>query len=66
MSKISRKFKESLESLYATADGEMDLRDNYKLYRKVYQFYKKEGAPFTGDAIIDYNMIVRFLSEDLF
>ena len=65
MTKINRKFKDNLETLYATADGEMDLRDNYKLYKKVYQYYKKEGAPFTGDSHIDYNMIVGYLNEDL-
>ena len=65
MTKLVRKFEDHLPSLEATAAGEMDLRDNYKLYNKVYRFYKKEGAPFTGDTIIDYNMIVSFLSEDL-
>ena len=66
MSNINRKFKDSLETLYATADGEMDLReDNFKLYKKVYQYYKKEGAPFTGDSLTDYSMVVAFLNEDL-
>ena len=66
MSNINRKFKDSLETLYATADGDMDLReDNFKLYKKVYQYYKKEGAPFTGDSLTDYNMIVSYLNEDL-
>ena len=66
MSNINRKFKDSLETLYATADGDMNLReDNFKLYKKVYQYYKKEGAPFTGDSLTDYNMIVSYLNEDL-
>jgi len=66
MSKLVRKFEDHLESLEATVSGEMDLRDNYKLYNKVYRFYKKQGAAFTGDAIIDYNMIVNYLNEDLY
>ena len=66
MSNINRKFKDSLETLYAAADGEMDLReDNFKLYKKLYQYYKKEGAPFTGDSLSDYSMVVAFLNEDL-
>ena len=66
MSNINRKFKDSLETLYATADGELNLReDNYKLYKKLYQYYKKEGAPFTGDSLADYSMVVAFLNEDL-
>ena len=28
MSNINRKFKDSLETLYAAADGEMDLRED--------------------------------------
>ena len=66
MSKLVRKFEDHLQSLWATVDGEMDLRDNYKLYNKVYRFYKKQGVAFTGDAIIDYNMVVNYLSEDLY
>ena len=65
MSKLRNKFEDHLDSLYATIDGEMDLRDNYKLYKKVYRFYTKEGISFTGDAIMDYNMIVSYLTEDL-
>jgi len=65
MSKLRNKFDDHLSSLYATVDGEMDLRDNYKLYQKVYRFYKKEGITFTGDAAIDYNIIINYLTEDL-
>ncbi len=65
MSKLRKKFDDCLPSLYATVDGEMDLRDNHKLYRKVYRFYTKEGVTFTGDAIMDYNIIVGYLTEDL-
>jgi hypothetical protein len=65
MSKLRNKFDDHLPSLYATVDGEMDLRDNHKLYQKVYRFYKKEGITFTGDSLMDYNMIVNYLTEDL-
>jgi hypothetical protein len=65
MSKLQRKFENYLESLTAAVSGEMDLRDNYKLYNKVYRFYTKEGIQFTGDAVTDYNIVINYLSEDL-
>ncbi len=43
----------------------MDLRDNYKLYNKVYRWYTKSGVTFTGDSETDYNMVVNYLYEDL-
>ena len=45
MSKLKRKFEEHLESLYAAVDGEMDLRDNYKLYRKVTGSTPRQVSP---------------------
>ena len=65
MSKLHRKFENYLESLTAAVTGEIDLRDNYKLYNKVYRFYTKEGIKFTGDAITDYDILIDYLSEDL-
>jgi hypothetical protein len=66
MSKVLRKFGEHLETLQGAVDGEMDLRDNYKLYNKLYRFYTKDGVTFTGDTNIDYNMIINYLYEDLY
>ena len=65
MSKITRKFEDHLESLRAAVKGELDLRDNHKLYSKVYRFYTKSGVTFTGDASMDYNMVINYLYEDL-
>ena len=64
MSKVNRKFAEHKESIRAAVEGEMDLRDNYKLYNKIYRVYTKEGVTFTGDAEMDYNLIINYLSED--
>jgi hypothetical protein len=64
--KLQRKFEEHLESLEAAAQAEIDLRDNYKLYNKLYRFYAKQGVTFTGDVETDYNMVVNYLYEDLF
>lgn len=66
MSKVLRKFEDHLPSLQAAVSGDVDLRDNYKLYNKLYRFYKKDGAAFTGDATIDYNMVINYLYEDLY
>ncbi len=66
MSKVIRKFADHKDSIRAAVDGEMDLRDNYKLYNKIYRFYTKEGVTFTGDSEMDYNMIVNYLNEDFF
>lgn len=66
MSKVLRKFGDHRVSLEAAATGEIDLRDNYKLYHKVYRFYVKTGVTFTGDTHIDYNMIINYLFEDLY
>lgn len=65
MSKLHRKFENYLESLTAAAAGELDLRENYKLYSKVHRFYSKEGIQFTGDAATDYTIVINYLSEDL-
>ena len=66
MSKVIRKFADHKDSIRAAVEGEMDLRDNYKLYNKIYRFYTKEGVTFTGDCEMDYNMIVNYLNEDFF
>ena len=66
MSKVFRKFEDHKESILAAIEGEADLRDNYKLYNKLYRFYTKEGVTFTGDAVMDYNMIINYLYEDFF
>ena len=65
MTKLKRKFVDHLESLYAAVDGDIDLRDNYKLYNKVYRYYTKTGVTFTGDSETDYGMVVNYLYEDL-
>ena len=65
MTKLKRKFEEHIDTLHAAASGEVDLRDTYKLYKKVQRFYTKDGVTFTGDTEMDYNMIVSYLNEDL-
>ena len=64
MSKVFRKFESHKDSILAAIDGDLDLRDNYKLYNKIQRYYTKEGVTFTGDAAMDYNMIINYLYED--
>ncbi len=66
MSKVLRKFEEHVATLRSAVSGDMDLRDNFKLYNKVYRFYKKTGVTFTGDTTIDYNLVINYLYEDLY
>ena len=54
-----------MDSLTAAISGELDLRDNYKLYNKVHRFYTKEGIVFTGDSTTDYTILINYLTEDL-
>lgn len=66
MTKLASKFSDYLPTLEAAAAKELDLRNNYKLYNKVYRFYTKEGVTFTGDAATDYNILVNYINEDLY
>ena len=66
MKKVTRKFFDHIATLDAAVEGNADLRDNYKLYNKIYRFYSKEGVTFTGDTSVDYNMIVNYIYEDLY
>lgn len=66
MTKLASKFSDYLPTLQAAAAQEVDLRNNHKLYNKVYRFYTKAGVTFTGDALVDYNIIVNYINEDLY
>jgi hypothetical protein len=46
-------------------NGETDLRSNRKLYKKVYKYYKDLGVIFTGDANVDYDVLIECLYEEL-
>jgi len=65
MTKLKRKFEGHLQHLYAAVEGDIDLRENHKLYHKVYRYYTKTGVTFTGDSEMDYNMVINYLYEDL-
>ena len=63
--KVISKFGDYLETIYSAIDGTVDLRDNYKLYNKIYRYYSRTGVTFTGDVVVDYNIILNYLYEDL-
>ena len=66
MKKVTKKFSDHLATLDAAVTGDADLRDNYKLYNKIYRFFSKEGVTFTGDNSVDYNIIVNYIYDDLY
>ena len=53
------------ELIVRAISGNVDLRDNYKLYNKIYRYYTKSGVTFTGDTQTDYSMIINYLYEDI-
>ena len=63
--KLIRKFNSNIDAIFSAIEGSTDLRDNYKLYSKVFRFYKKEGVNFTGDAFTDYTILVNCIYDDL-
>ena len=62
--KVTRKFSEYGPYIISAIRGHIDLRNNYKIYKKIYKYYTKEGVTFTGDAETDYNLIINYLYED--
>ena len=67
MATIITKFKSHLPEIWGAIDGDIDLRSaNQKLYKKIYKYYKHTGAIFTGDSDSDYNLIIRYLGDELY
>ena len=63
---LTTKFKKDLQTLRATADGEIFLDvKNPKLFKKVRRYYENNGVVFSGDALDDYDILVDCLVQDL-
>ena len=62
---IVRKFNPHLEVIREAVNGESDLRNNQKLYRKLYKYYKDQGVIFSGDNEYDYETLLDCLYEDV-
>lgn len=54
------------EAIKPAVNGVEDLRDNQRVYKKVYKYYKELGINFSGDAESDYNLLLDCLYEDIF
>jgi len=62
---ITQKLSSHLPQLREAINGVSDLRENRKLYKKVYKYYKDLGINFTGDAAYDYDTLLDCLYEDI-
>ena len=65
MPDVLEKFHKDSEELLLAVEGQKDLRSNYRLYKKLHKFYKAEGVIFTGDADVDYHILIGCLKDDL-
>ena len=63
---ITHKLSTHLGDLREAVNGSTDLRQNRKLFKKVYKYYKDLGVSFTGDAEYDYDTILECLYEDIY
>ena len=44
-------------------EGRDDLRQNRKLYKKIYKYFKDRGISFTGDDSYDYETVLECIYE---
>ena len=63
---LTEKFKKDVSTLRAASNGDflLDVK-NPKLYKKLFRYYKNEGAVFSGDPLDDYEMIMEYVAQDL-
>ena len=63
---LTEKFKKDVSTLRAASNGDflLDVK-NPKLYKKLFRYYKNEGAVFSGDAVDDYEIIMEYVAQDL-
>lgn len=59
------KFNSHLPAIREAINGSSDLRTNYKLYKKIYKYYKDLGVIFSGDSQVDYDTLLDCLYEDV-
>ena len=63
---MAHKLLKYMEVIRPAVDGTEDLRENQKVYKKVYKYYKDLGVRFTGDAEADYDLLLDCLYEDIY
>tara|TARA_Y100001973_G_C5128670_1_gene296545 strand:- start:644 stop:853 length:210 start_codon:yes stop_codon:yes gene_type:complete len=64
MTQIASKFSAHLPLLEEAVVGDADLRSNQKVYRKVFNYLKKYGVSFTGDADEDYEIVLDYIYSE--
>ena len=64
MTQIATKFSDHLPLLEEAVVGDKDLRDNQKVYRRVFKYLKKYGVMFTGDADEDYEIVLDYIYNE--
>ncbi len=63
---LTEKFKKDVSTHRAASNGDflLDVK-NPKLYKKLFRYYKNEGAVLSGDAVDDYEIIMEYVAQDL-
>jgi len=59
------KFRNHLPVIREALDNQKDLREDRKLYKKIYKYYKDVGVIFTGDSEMDYETLLDCIYEDM-
>lgn len=62
---LTHKFNSHLSLIREAINGDTDLRQNHKLYKKLYKYYKDLGVIFSGDSNNDYDTLLDCLYEDV-
>ena len=57
------KFNSHLPTIREAIEGKDDLRQNRKLYKKIYKYFKDQGISFTGDDTYDYETVLECIYE---
>ena len=60
---FTNKFNTHLPIIREALSGQDDLRQNRKLYKKIYKYFKDKGISFTGDDSYDYETVLECIYE---
>jgi len=63
---MAHKLEKYLDDIRPAVNGSTDLRENQKVYKKVYKYYKDLGVTFSGDTQADYDLLLDCLYEDIY
>ena len=63
---MTHKLSKYMDTIRPAMDGNLDLRKEQKVYKKICKYYKDLGAHFSGDSEEDYNLVLDCLYEDLY